>query len=91
MDRSTFDKLSFNEVMQELSATNDTITTIDELKDFIKESVDNDNYNVAIHLLNAIWNDTADSYYFEYDYCMGTLETPSGITTKEDIEHLIED
>lgn len=93
MNRSEFNALSFDEVMEKLNEEYDQITTIDILKDFIKYNIDNDNFIIAIHVLNAIWNDPnpEDSIWYDYDYSMGTLDTPTSINCKADIEHLIED
>lgn len=91
MTKEQFNNLNFAEVMQQLNEENDTITTIDTLKDFIKENIDNDNYYLALHVLKAITEAISDQYYWFYDYCMGTLETPTPITSKEDVEHLIYD
>lgn len=91
MTKDQFNNLSFDDVMQQLNEENDTITTIDILKDFIKENIDNDNYYLALHILEAIAEDTNDTNYWNYDFCMGTLETPTPINSKEDVEHLIDD
>ena len=94
MTKEVFNKLSFEEAVSQLQDEGiGTITNIEVLKDFIKEKIDNDDFNVAIHLLEAIWNDPSpeDSYYWDYDYCMGTLDKPTSINSKEDIKHLIED
>lgn len=93
MTRQEFDSKSFEEVMEQLNEERDDITTIDILKEFIKEKIDSDDFNVASHLCNAIWNDPNpyDSDWYEYDYCMGTLDTPVCLACKEDVEHLIED
>lgn len=91
MTKDQFNNLDFSEVMQQLNEENDTVTTIDTLKDFIKESIDNDNYYIALPLLQAIADDTHDTYYWDYDYSMGTLDTPTPINSKEDVEHLIYD
>lgn len=91
MTKDQFNNLNFAEVMQQLNEENDTITTIDTLKDFIKENIDNDNYYLALHVLEAITNDIRDSEYWDYDYSLGTLDTPTPINSKEDVEHLIYD
>lgn len=93
MTRKEFETKSFDEVMEQLNEERDDITTIDILKEFIKEKVDNEYFNVASHLCNAIWNDPnpENSDWYEYDYCMGTLDTPVRLSKKEDVEHLIED
>lgn len=91
MTREQFNTLSFEEVMQQLESERDDITTIDLLKDFIKNQIDEDNYYLALHVLEAIANDPIDYEYYDYDYSMGTLDKPSGISCKEDIEHMIDD
>lgn len=91
MTKEQFNNLDFAEAIQQLESENDTITSVDILKDFIKENIDNDNYYLALHVLKALAEDTSGAEYFEYDYCMGALETPTPITSKEDIEHYIYD
>ena len=93
MTREEFNTLSFEEVMTKLSEQYDQITTYDMLKDYAKEKIDNDDLFVAVHILNALWNDPnpEESIWYDYDYSMGTLDTPTSINTKEDIEHLIDD
>lgn len=93
MTRQEFDSKSFEELMEMLNEESDDITTIDVLKDFIKEKIDSDDFYLAIHLLQAIWDDPniGDSEWYQYDYSMGTLQSPSSLNCKEDIEHMIED
>ena len=69
------------------------ITTLDSLKEFIKEKIDEDNFCIASHLCNAIWNDPNPSMseWYDYDYSMGTLDTPVCLSEKAHIEHLIDD
>lgn len=43
---------------------------------------------LAIHILQALNDDTAD--YYDYDYCMGTLDTPTPIKTKEELEDYLD-
>lgn len=93
MTRAEFEEKSFEEVMEQLNEEYDHITTIDTLKEFIKENIDEENFNVASHLCNAIWNDPNPdmSDWYDYDYSMGTTDTPVCLSKKEDVEHLIED
>lgn len=65
-----------------LDQVND-LTTREDLKEFAKEQIDNDNEFLAIHILEAIKDSEAD--YWSYDYSMGTLETPTPITNTEDL------
>ncbi|MCM1218801.1 MAG: hypothetical protein NC548_30320 [Lachnospiraceae bacterium] len=88
MTRTEFESMGFDAVMSELEAKRDDIMTHDTLKDFAKDHIDHDNFNVAIHILETL-EGTAATWY-EYDYCMGTLRTPSPITCKDDVAHLID-
>ncbi len=65
------------------------ITDYETLKEFAISKINSDDLNVASHICNALWEDTAD--YYIYDYSMGTLETPTAIKDKSDIAHLVED
>ena len=75
--------------MEQLDEERDDITTYEQLKEFAKDKIDSDDLLVAIHILEALQSESVD--WYEYDYCMGTLQTPSGITEKEHVEHMIED
>lgn len=88
MTRTEFDNMEFEEVMEVLYEERADITTYEELKEFATYNVENDNLFVAIHILEALQNDSEEWYL--YDYCMGTLETPSSVTCKEDVEYLID-
>jgi len=89
MTREDYNKKNFEDIMEQLNEERDDITTYETLKDFAKEKIEEDNLFIAIHILEALRNDDAE--WYEYDYCMGTLQTPSGITEKEDVEHMIDD
>lgn len=89
MKREDFEKKTFEEVMSDMMENEDCVTTYENLKEFAKNKVDDDDLLTATHILQAIHEDTAE--YYMYDYSMGTMETPSSVTSKEDIEHLIED
>ena len=93
MTRQEFDSKSFEELMEMLNEESYDITMIDVLKDFIKEKIDSDDFHLAIYLLQAIWDDPniGDSKWYQYDYSMGTLQSPISLNCKEDIEHMIED
>ena len=93
MTRTEFETKSFDEVMEQLNEECDNITTLDMLKEFIKEKIDEDNFNIASHLCDAIWNDPNPSMseWYDYDYSMGTMDAPVCLSEKADVEHLIED
>ena len=69
------------------------ITSYDALISYAKAKIDDDNIGLAIHILQAIYEDTSidDTYYYKYDYSMGTLETPTPITSVEDLEEFCDD
>ena len=93
MTRAEFEEKSFEDVMNQLNEELDEITTLDRLKEFIKEKIDEDDFGIASHLCNAIWNDPNPSMseWYDYDYSMGTLDMPVCLSEKEDVEHLIDD
>lgn len=90
MTRKEFEKLSVDEVMCKLMDECYNITTLDTLKDFAKENIDNENYLLAAHIIKAL-KTYDDEYWWFYDYNMGTLNTPCPIENKQDVEHLIDD
>ena len=81
--------LNFEQAINILINEKDTITTSDTLKDFAIKNINEDKYNVAIHILEALNDNPA--YYFDYDYCMGTLEKPTPLETLKDLEHYCEE
>lgn len=93
MTREQYNTLDFEELMEVLNEEYDNITTRDMLKEFIKIKIDEDDWLVAKHVLDAMWDDPQcyDVEWWDYDYSMGTLDTPVSIKCKEDIEHLIDD
>lgn len=91
MTREQFDAMSLEELVEWAYENLDDVTTEEVLLDFAKAKIDDDNIYLSIHVLKAIW-ESEEAYHghYLYDYNMGTLETPTPITCKEDIEHLID-
>ncbi len=75
----------FNTAVIELSEQCNDITTYEELKEFIKSKIDDDNLSVAAHLTSEL-NTCAYAEYYRYDYSMGTLETPTPLKDLSDLE-----
>lgn len=75
----------FYAAVEELMESHDNITTYETLKEFIKSKIDDDNLVVAAHLIEELKTRNCAEYY-NYDYCMGTLETPTPITDISDLE-----
>ncbi len=80
---------TFEEVIEGLSEANENITSAISLKEYIKAIIDEDYLFLAIHLLNALWKSSAD--YYDYDYSMGTLETPTPLRSIADLENYCEE
>ena len=60
------------------------VTSLNDIKDFIKEQIDEEDFVFAKHLLDAIIEEP-DCDFWHYDYTMGTLETPSPIIDMDDV------
>lgn len=90
MTRTEFEEKSFEDVMSQLNEELDEITTLDRLREFAKLKIDEGNYLLANHIIEALQAGD-DEDWWDYDYCMGTLDTPIPLTEKADVEHLIDD
>ncbi len=82
--------MNFNEACEALIEQGQAITTKETLISFCKEKIDEGNYFVAIHILQAL-HESDDADYYGYDYCMGTLETPTPLLLSKDLEYFCED
>lgn len=91
MTRQEFEEKSFDEVMEQLYEERDLVTTYDMLKEFAKNRIDNDDMLMANHIISSIWNDPnpIDTDWYLYDYSSGSLDTPTSVSCKEDVEHLV--
>lgn len=91
MLKSEFDQMTLDEVIGWASENLDDLTTEESLLEYTKTKIDENSLFMALHILNAVYNGK-ESYngYYLYDYNMGTLETPTSITCKEDLIHLID-
>lgn len=89
MDRGQFLRMNFDELMEYAIETYDGVTTEEQLKDFAIHLLQDDNFGLALHIINAIYNNPYDTIYYRYSYDMGTLETPTPITEKEDVEDIV--
>ena len=89
MTREEYNEKSFDELMDLLDGERDDIHTYEDMKDFAKYHIDEENLYLAIYVLEGIQKDPAEWYL--YDYTMGTMGVIRGITCKEDVEDLIEE
>ncbi len=80
--------MNFNDAAELLSKQSDVVTTYEALKEFAIAQIKEDRLFLAIHILDAIHQNTAD--YYDYDYCMGTLDTPTPLMLSFDLEDYCE-
>lgn len=78
----------FEEAAALLEAESDLVTTRQSLIEFVLYNITEERFFLAIHILSALNECPAD--YYSYDYCMGTLETPTPLATIEDLEDYCE-
>lgn len=90
MTRQDYESKSFLALMEQLYEESDDLTTREDLEEYAIHSIRDDSLYLAIHILEALREENG-AEWFLYDYCMGTLQTPSGVTCKEDVQHLIYD
>lgn len=81
--------MSFEEFMEWANNNLNCVTDEELLKDYAIEKIQDDNFSMGLHIINAIYENPYSTEWYRYDYSMGTLETPTPITEKEDIEDLI--
>ena len=88
MNINELNNLTFAEAVERLAEEKDQITTLEQLKDFAIHHIKNDNFYLAIHVLDAIQSNYAD--YYDYDYSMGTLDKPTALKTLQDLQDYCE-
>jgi regulatory protein YycI of two-component signal transduction system YycFG len=90
MTKTEFEEMTLDELIDWANENINDITYEDTLIEFAKQKIDDDNIYMAMHVLSAIYK-SAEAYndLYLYDYSMGTLETPTPITCKEDLEDYI--
>lgn len=89
MTRKEYEDMEFDELIEWARCNIGNITIEEVLKDYTIEKIQDNDFNMAIHILNALNDSPYGVIWYRYDYSMGTLETPTPITEKEDIEDLI--
>lgn len=81
-------EMNFNDAAEQLSQEHDFVTSYETLLSYAKHLIDEENIGLALHIIKAIYEQPGD--YFHYDYCMGTLQTPSPLLTSSDLEDFCE-
>jgi hypothetical protein len=89
--REQFNQMSLEELVEWGYENIDFVHHEDILIEMAKHEIDEENLNVAIHILTGIYeSDEPCGGYYIYDRCMGTLEEVTPITCKEDLEEYID-
>ena len=91
MTEAIYNAMSLDELLEWAYENLDDLTTEDMLLEFAKQKIDDDHIFMALHVLKAVYeSEEAYNGYYLYDYSMGTLETPTPVTCKADLKHLID-
>jgi hypothetical protein len=91
MKREEFEAMSFEELLDWAYDNIDDMHSEEALIELAKHEINEDSLRMALHILNAIYeSDCPDGSYYIYDRSMGTLEIPTPITCKEDLEEYID-
>ena len=91
MKREQFEEMSFEELLEWAYDNIDDIHSEETLLEMVKHEINEDSLRMALHILQAVYeSDCPDGSYYIYDRSMGTLETPTPITCKEDLEDYID-
>lgn len=91
MTEAIYNAMSLDELLEWAYENLDDLTTEEMLLEFVKTKITDGNIFMALHILKAVYeSEEAYEGYYLYDYSMGTLETPTPVTCKEDLEPLID-
>ena len=74
MTENELKDMNFDDAVSKLSKTFGTITTYEQLKNYIIKKINEDMILIAIHLLQAINENPAN--FYDYNYCTETLDKP---------------
>ena len=91
MKREQFENMTLEELVEWAYENVDDVHHEDILINLAKQKIDEENLNVAIHILTGIYeSEEAVCGCYIYDCGMGTLEPVTPITCKEDLEEYID-
>lgn len=91
MTREEFNNMSFEELLDWGYDNIDDMHSEEVLIEMAKHEIDEDDFKMALHILQAIYDSEApDGSYYIYDRSMGTLVRPVAITCKADLEDYID-
>ena len=88
LDKLIADGKTFDDLIYDFEFSNDEIVSRDIILDFAINQIQNDRLFLARHVLDAVDKEYAD--FYSYDMSMGTLETPTAITSIEDLYDFVD-
>lgn len=88
LDKLIADGKTFDDLIYDFEFANDEIVSRDVILDFAINQIQNDRLFLARHILDAVDKEYAD--FYSYDMSMGTLETPTAITSIEDLYDFVD-
>lgn len=88
LDKLIADGKTFDDLIYDFEFSNDEIVSRDVILDFAINQIQNDRLFLARHILDAVDKEYAD--FYSYDMSMGTLETPTAITSIEDLYDFVD-
>lgn len=93
LTRKQYEEMSLDELIEWAQENVYDFTNREMLVDWAESCLRDGNLVLAAHILNALVDTDGEAVkdgYF-YDYGMGTMETPTPLTGKEDFECFVED
>lgn len=88
LDKLIADGKMFDDLIYDFEFSNDEIVSRDIILDFAINQIQNERLFLACHILDAVDKEYAD--FYSYDMSMGTLETPTAITSIEDLYDFVD-
>ena len=89
MTRKQYEEKTFDELVELLREERYDFHSRDDMKEFAKHWIGDDDICLARHILDGMDEEWAE--YYLYDYTLGTFGTVYAVTKKEDFEHLIDE
>lgn len=73
-------------LMDNAGSAADLIWSDESMKDYLVHLIEDYDYGTALHLLDALYNDSTSAEYYKYDASMGTMSTPEPLADSSDLE-----
>lgn len=88
LDELIADGKTFDDLIYDFELSNDEIVSRDIILDFAINQIQNNELFLACHIIDAVHKEYAE--FYSYDMSMGTVETPTAITSIEDLYDFVD-